>query len=70
MTKIEWEGIPEQFWPDTEKPWRVSFGIGAFKDFATEAEARAFHAQKVAEEDGGWERLVNEPFNAVERVPS
>ena len=68
MSKIEWEGIPEQFWPDTEKPWRASWGFGAFRDFATKAEAEAFYAQRLEEERGDWKNLVNEPFNACERA--
>lgn len=68
MTRIKWEGIPEKFWPDTEKPWRVSWGFGVFEDFATREEAQAFYEEKVAadtRQGGGWERLVQEPFDAV-----
>ena len=54
--KVSWPGIPEQYWPDTEKPWRVVWGIGAFADFATEDEAQS-HGK-------------GEPFNAVERGPA
>lgn len=68
--KLEWEGIPEAYWPDTEKPWRVSWGFGAFKDFATKEEARTFHAKMLANEKGDWRNLVNEPFKATERVPT
>ena len=62
MTKIEWDGIPERYWPDTEKPWRVTWGIGQFEDFATEEEAQRFYARQ---ESRGTE-LLSEPFNAVE----
>jgi hypothetical protein len=70
MTVVEWEGIPEQFWPDTDKPWRVQWGFGVFEDFETREEAQEFYKQKLDAEiadGGGWDRLVRPPFNAVER---
>jgi hypothetical protein len=67
--KIEWDGIPEAFWPDTDTPWRVCSGFGAFKDFATQEEAQTFYENLLAKEERaglGWDALVREPFNAVE----
>lgn len=66
VTRIVWEGIPETYWPDTEKPWRVSWGIGAFEDFATKAEAQQ-HADKLRKEWAGkdWADSVRNPFNAT-----
>ena len=69
MTRVEWEGIPERYWPDTEKPWRVSWGIGCHEDFTTEAEAASFAKERrdqFESEHDGWEVTVNGPFNAVE----
>jgi hypothetical protein len=69
MTRVEWEGIPERYWPDTEKPWRVSWGFGCHEDFATEEEAASFAKRQRDEfiaERGGWEDTVNGPFNAAE----
>lgn len=70
MTRVEWEGIPERYWPDTEKPWRVSWGFGCFEDFATEAEAQALADKLRADKTGGWDALVQDPFNAVEIIVS
>lgn len=70
MARIEWEGIPERYWPDTEKPWRVSWGFGMHQDFATEAQAQAFRDKKYADDvadGGGWENLISGPYNAAER---
>jgi hypothetical protein len=58
MTKIVWEGIPEQFWPDTEKPWRITWGIGAFKDFVTSAEAEAYREHLLETLTGDWRSTV------------
>lgn len=66
MTVVKWEGIPEKYWPDTEKPWRVTWGIGVFQDFATEEEAKEFQVKLLAE----WGDDIcapGEPFNAIER---
>lgn len=64
-TLIPWKGIPETYWPDSEKPWRVTFGIGCFQDFATEAEALDFYERE--RQDGD---LMRPPFNAAEREVS
>lgn len=65
--KVVWEGIPEQFWPDTDRPWRVVSGLGAFADFATEAEAQAYHDELVATLVGDWAESVQAPKNVCER---
>lgn len=69
MTVVEWPGIPETYWPDTEKPWRVAWGFGVFEDFATEEEAQTFYEEKKASEPADWGRLVREPFNAIKVDP-
>lgn len=53
MTRLRWEGIPEQYWPDTEKPWRVTWGLGAFSDHATreQADAEAERVRKQRPDD-------------------
>lgn len=68
MTRIAWEGVPETYWPDTDRPWRVISGIGYFEDFATKAEAQA-HADRLRKNWAGqdWADTVRDPFNAVER---
>lgn len=68
--RIEWPGIPTQFWPDTETPWRVVWGLGAFKDFAT-LDAAELYAEELRESlTGDWVQTVRAPFNAVEREVS
>lgn len=69
MAKIDYSdsNIPETYWPDDEKPWRVSWGFGAFEDFATEAEAKAAAIEIRARFGTDWPGdSVGEPFNAVE----
>lgn len=60
--------VPEAYWPQADKPWRVSWGIGAFEDFATEAEAVVAAAEIRARfGEADWADSVNAPFNAYER---
>lgn len=46
MTESAWEGIPEKYHPNPEKPWRVTWGIGCFKDFAAREDAEKFSAKQ------------------------
>ena len=64
MTRLIWEGIPEKYWPDTETPWRVAWGIGCFRDFATRAEADLFHSKQEA----AGVALLERPFDATALV--
>ena len=57
-----WEGIPEQFRPSRDKPWRVAWGFGAFRDFATEAEADAF-VKAHGPESADPYQLIREAFH-------
>lgn len=66
MSRVIWEGIPMRYWPSTEKPWRVSWGLGAFEDFATKEEAEAHAAKLRRELKGDWADSVEDPVNAVE----
>lgn len=63
---VQWPGIPETYWPNTDTPWRVSWGFGAFEDFATNEEAQAFFDKQVEEQKNGWQDLVVEPYKVVE----
>lgn len=53
--------MEETYRPDPARPWRVSWGFGAFEDFESEEQARSYY--ETLPEDG-W--LRQEPFNAVE----
>lgn len=66
MTRIKWEGIPESCWPDTEKPWRVISGFGAFTDFATKDEALLYYKHLKETLTGDWRDSVQIPKNIVE----
>lgn len=61
-----WSGVPSQYVPQVDKPWRVTWGFGVFEDFATEAEAVEFYDKTKAAAKGDWADLVCEPFDAVE----
>jgi hypothetical protein len=58
--------MEDRYRPSPETPWRVSWGLGVFEDFATEEEAQRFYKRLRRSETGDWKNLVNEPFNAVE----
>jgi len=62
MARVIWEGIPEKYWPSTDRPWRVAWGIGMFEDFATEEEAEQFRNKLIADGTEG----VGEVFQACE----
>lgn len=68
MTRVRWEGIPERYWPDTEKPWRVVSGLGAYADFATKDEAQAHADHLRVTLRGDWADSVQDPFNVVEET--
>jgi hypothetical protein len=61
----EWPGIPKKYWPSSAKPWRITWGIGNFADFATkeEAQRKAEKLRKEFKEDGP---TVRDVFNAYE----
>lgn len=68
MARVEWPGIPERYWPDTERPWRVKWGFGLCRDFVTREEAQAFRDGKYATllaEGKGFEVLVVGPTNVI-----
>ena len=69
MSRVEWPGIHERFWPDTDKPWRVTSGFGVFEDFATQAEAQRFYETMKRDHTDAHLR-PGEPFNAVEDLVS
>lgn len=59
--------VPESYWPQPNKPWRLSWGFGAFKDFATLEEAQAEHERLLTALTGDWVNSVWDPYNAVEK---
>lgn len=58
--------VPEDYWPQPDKPWRVSWGFGVFEDFATQGEAQAKHDELKRELKGDWRDTIDEPYNAYE----
>lgn len=49
-------------------PWRVVWGFGVHRDFATQAEAQAFYESERETQKNGWQDLVCEPFNVIDPI--
>lgn len=63
-----WDGIPKTYWPEPDKPWRVSWGFGAHTDFATKEAADEEVTPLRANLFADWDSTVADPFNVHDRT--
>lgn len=63
-----WNGIPTTYWPSPDKPWRITWGFGAFEDFASEAQAEERRTELLSSLSNGWQDSVGAVSNVHDRT--